>query len=297
MGFRTGSPSHPSRVNVGILLLLPTILILLFIGIFPLLFAVYTSFHTYYLNRPDLGQPFVGFNNYLTTFANPFFWKTLGTTGKFMLLTLPAEFLLGILVAVIMSKNILGGQVIRVLLITPLTVTPVVIGLIWRLMYNPQFGVINFFLGSFGILPIDWLGSAQVPLYSVAIVDIWQWMPFIMLICLANILAIPTEYFEAAVIDGASKWAIFRYITLPFLAPGLVAVLIIRTADVIRTFDMVYIITRGGPGTTTELVSLYVYRLGFKIFDLGHACAISILLLFATIVISQVYLRLFYREI
>lgn len=290
-------PSSFFEKKMGTLFLLPTIVVLLGVGIFPLLYSLWVSFHTYYLSRPQMGHDFIGLKNYFDTFQDPAFWQALSITIRFAAMTLPIQVFLGIAIALLLNREQRIVSIYRVPLIVPMMVTPVVVGLIWRLIYNPQFGILNYMLGKLGFNPVEWLGSPKVSLFAIALVDIWQWTPLIMLVCLANLTAIPKENIEAAVVDGATSWQIFKGITFPFILPGILTVLILRTADVIRTFDMVFVLTRGGPGAATELVSLYVYRIGLMVFDLGHAGAMAFMLLVGTMLIARLYLRLFYRSV
>ena len=179
----------------------------------------------------------------------------------------------------------------------PLATTYAVVGLIGRLVFNGNFGVANQMLGWFGVPPIDWLASSGGAFAAIAIMDIWQWTPFCALIFLAGLSMVPVEVEEAARLETSSKVALLRHVQLPYLLPGLTAVLILRSADVLKLFDMIFTMTRGGPGTATELISIYIQRVGFRVFDMGTASAQAILLLILTIMLSRLYIRVFYREI
>jgi multiple sugar transport system permease protein len=185
----------------------------------------------------------------------------------------------------------------RVSLVVPLATTYAVVGLIGRLIFNREFGVANQFMSWLGIASSDWLGNQRGAFAAIIVMDIWQWTPFVALIFLAGLSIVPVEIEEAARLETKSHWALLRYVQLPYLLPGLTAVLILRSADVLKLFDMVFVMTRGGPGAATDLVSVYVQRVGFKIFDLGLGSAQAILLLAMTIVLSRIYIRVFYREI
>jgi multiple sugar transport system permease protein len=280
-------------------MLAPAILALLLIGIYPLIYAVRTSFQLFQLTKPYLGTPWVGFDNYRTVLQDGLFWGALLRTGQFFLLTVPIQVVLGIGIALLLNNTRwrLLGAVARVLLVLPIAMTPTVIGLLGRLIYNRDFGVINWALGQIGLGPVNWLGSPFPAMASIAITDTWQWTPFVALVALAGLTSVPEDIVEASRLDTNRLWEIFRHIQLPYLLPGLTAVLIIRTADILKLFDMVFVLTRGGPGVSTELISLYVQRVGFRVFDVGVASAQAVLLLILCIVLAQSYIRIFYREI
>jgi multiple sugar transport system permease protein len=282
--------------------LAPAVLALFAIGIYPTVFALVTSFRRYNITRrADMldGFPFVGFDNYLTVLTDRTFWDSLFLTGTFYLTVMPIQLLLGIGIALMLHRPGLGllRTLTRVSLVVPLATTYAVVGLIGRLIFNRDFGVANQFLGWFGIASSDWLGSPTGAFIAIVVMDIWQWTPFVALIFLAGLSMVPVDIEEAARLETKSHWALLRYVQLPYLLPGLTAILILRSADVLKLFDMVFVMTRGGPGAATDLVSVYIQRVGFKVFDLGLASAQAILLLVLTIVLSRIYIRVFYREI
>jgi multiple sugar transport system permease protein len=282
--------------------LAPAVFALLAIGIYPMLFAVVTSFRRYNITRrADMldGYPFVGFANYIRVLTDQTFWDSLLLTGRFYLTVVPLEIVFGIGIALMLHRPGLGmlRAITRVSLVVPLATTYAVVGLIGRLIFNRDFGVANQMLGWLGIASSDWLGNPIGAFLGIAVMDIWQWTPFVGLIFLAGLSMVPVEIEEAARLETKSHWALLRYVQLPYLLPGLTAVLILRSADILKLFDMVFVMTRGGPGSATDLVSVYVQRVGFKVFDLGLASAQAILLLVLTILLSRLYIRVFYREI
>ena len=279
--------------------LAPAIIALLAVGIWPLVFAVYTSFHRFNITRPRDGMPFVGFDNYVRVFGDPTFWDSLWLTARFFLTVMPFQIGLGLLIALALHKPGLGllRSICRVSLVIPLATTYAVLGLVGRLIFNRDFGVANQFAGWIGLGPIDWLGTPAGAFAAIAILDIWQWTPFCALLFLAGLSMVPQEVEEAARLETSSPWAILRHVQLPYLLPALTAMLILRTADTIKLFDMVFVMTRGGPGAATDLISIYIQRVGFRVFDLGYASAQAVLLLIITIVLSRLYIRYVYREI
>lgn len=281
------------------LFLAPAVITLLAIGIYPIVFALVTSFRRYNITRPRDGFPFIGFDNYVTVLTDATFWNSLGLTGRFFLTVMPAQILLGIAIALLLHKPGLGflQSIARVSLVVPLATTYAVVGLVGRLMFNRDFGVANQFLDVLGLGAVDWLGTPAFAFLAIALMDIWQWTPFCALIFLAGLSMVPVEVEEAARLETSSRLSLLRHVQLPYLLPGLTAVLILRSADVLKLFDMVFVMTRGGPGAATDLISIYIQRVGFRVFDMGMASAQAILLLILTIVLSRLYIRLVYREI
>ena len=282
--------------------LAPAVLALLCIGIYPTFFAIVTSFRRYNITRrADIndGFPLVGFDNYISVFTDQTFWDSLLLTGKFYITVVPVQIALGLVIALMLHRPGWGllRAATRVSLVIPLATTYAVVGLIGRLIFNRDFGVANQFMGWLGIASSDWLGNSHGAFVAIVIMDIWQWTPFVALIFLAGLSMVPGEIEEAARLETRSAWALLRFVQWPYMLPGLTAVLILRSADILKLFDMVFVMTRGGPGSATDLVSIYVQRVGFKVFDLGLASAQAILLLVLTIILSRIYIKIFYQEI
>lgn len=280
--------------------LLPAVITLLAVGIYPLLFAVSISFRQYELTKPNLGFGFTGLSNYAQVFSDSTFWASLGRTFAFLATVLPVQILLGLLIALLL--NLPGLRVLktitRVALVVPLATTYAVVGLMGRLIFNSDFGVLNWFLEYvLGVNAVAWLGRPNTAFLSIAAMDIWQWTPFVALIFLAGLSNVPTDIEEAAKLETDRWYLILRHIQLPYLLPGLTAILILRTADILKLFDMVFVMTRGGPGTATELISIYVQRIGFRVFNQGVASAQAVLMLIITIILARIYIRVFYREV
>lgn len=279
--------------------LAPAVVALFLIGIYPTIFALVTSFRRYNIARPRDGFPFIGLENYTSVLTDSTFWSSLFLTARFYVTVLPLQIALGMGIALLLHKPGLGllKSLARVTLVVPLATTYAVVGLIGRLIFNRDFGVANQFLDIIGIGGFDWLGSQSGAFAAIVIMDVWQWTPFCALIFLAGLSMVPGEIEEAARLETSSKFALLRFVQLPYLMPGLTAVMILRSADVLKLFDMVFVMTRGGPGSATDLVSIYIQRVGFRIFDLGTASAQAILLLILTILISRLYIRVFYKEV
>jgi multiple sugar transport system permease protein len=279
--------------------LAPAVVALLAIGIYPTIFAFVTSFREYQLTRPRSGFPFVGLANYQTILFDSTFRESLLLTFKFFLVVMPCQLALGLAIALLLHQPGVGflRSIARVSLVVPLATTYAVVGLIGRLMFNRDFGVANAFLSWFGLPARDWLGSPNGAFAAIAAMDIWQWTPFCALIFLAGLSMVPVEIEEAARLETSSKWQLLKRVQSPYLLPGLTALLILRSADVLKLFDMVFVMTRGGPGAATDLISVYIQRVGFKVFDMGLASAQAIVLMILTIILSRLYIRLIYREI
>jgi multiple sugar transport system permease protein len=292
-------PRRP-RVNwTPALMIAPAVIALLLIGIYPLIYALRTSFQLYQVTKPYLGTPWVGFANYATALQDALFWSALSRTGLFFVYTVPVQIVLGVAIALLLTSTRwrrLSG-ITRVLLVLPIATTPTVVGLIGRLVYNRDFGLFNWALGLIGVGPINWLGDPNAAMATIALTDTWQWLPFVALVAMSGLTSVPPEIIEASRLDTNRAWETFRNVQLPYLLPGLTAVLIIRTADILKLFDMIFVLTRGGPGVSTDLVSVYVQRVGFRVFDMGLASAQAILLLVLCNVLAQAYIRIFYREI
>jgi multiple sugar transport system permease protein len=299
----TGKPAvFPTMWNnkrAAFAFLAPAVAALALIGIFPTVFALVNSFRRYNLAKPRDPTPFIGLDNYLTVLYDPSFWGALGRTFLFLVTVVPIQIALGLVIALLLHKPGLSGfkLLARLSLVIPLATAPAVVGLIGRLIFNRDFGVANAVLALVGGGPIEWLGDTTNAFIAVALMDIWQWTPFCALVLLAGLTMVPTEIEEAARLETKSRWQIVRYVQLPFLLPSVTVILILRTADILKMFDTVFTMTRGGPGAATELVSVYIQRVGFRVFDQGVASAQAIMLLILTIVLARLYVKYVYREV
>ena len=273
------------------LLIAPSAAVLLALSIYPLIYAIKVSFQTESSQRMTLA-------NFARLISDRFFLDALLHTLVYAAVALTCEFLLGFGLALLVDRPFRGRGIFRALLLVPMMLPPVVVGIVWRLMYNPDFGAINGTLKGAGLNTdqLTWTASPQLALLSVIAVDVWQWTPFIFLVLLAGLQAIPQEPYEAAMIDGANSWQTFRHVTLPLLRPAILIALLLRTMDLLRVFDQIFILTEGGPGFATETVSLYIYRTAFRFADFGYAAAMSFVLLVLTNIISLGYIRLLQKQ-
>lgn len=296
---KTPFPTLWNNTRAAFAFLAPATVALALIGIFPTVFALVNSFRQYNLARPKDATPFIGFDNYLNVLNDASFWAALGRTGLFLITVVPIQLALGLIIALMLHKPGLSGfkLLARMSLVIPLATAPAVAGLIGRLTFNRDFGVANALLSLVNAGPVEWLGDTTNAFIAVALMDIWQWTPFCALVLLAGLTMVPNEIEEAARLETRSRWQIVRYVQLPFLLPSATVILILRTADILKMFDTVFTMTRGGPGAATELVSVYIQRIGFRVFDQGVASAQAILMLILTIVLARLYIKFVYREI
>ena len=273
----------------------PAVIALAVIGIAPLLYAAWTSLHFFNLTR--LRQlRFIGLENYGTVLTDPVFWQAMGRTFLLLVTSMPLQLALGLGIALVLHQSGLSlvKTLCRLSLVLPMATTYAVVGLLGQVMFNQRFGVVNQLLGG---ADINWIGDPTNAFIMIVFWDVWQWTPFVALVLLAGLTMVPGEIEEAAKLETKSWWTVLRYVQLPFLVPGLVAVLILRTADTLKLFDMVFTLTRGGPGASTEFISLMIQRVGFRAFDQGLASAQAIILLIITIILAQIYIRVFYKEV
>jgi multiple sugar transport system permease protein len=288
---------HFDRYMLPYFMLIPALLMLLAVIVGPTIYAIVMSFHAWDLTNPEAGQKFIGLQNYRTLFADQYFWAALETSGIFAVGATAIELLLGLGMAILLVELRFLKSIINAVILIPLMVTPVVVGLIWRYMFDPSNGLIYYFLSFIpGGRHFGGLTSTHTALFSAMIVDTWEMTPFVILVLLAGLSALPGDLYEAARIDGASRWQEFRYITLPLLTPVLLLVTLIRFMDAFRTFDTVYILTGGGPGISTEMISLYDFDTAFKTFQLGYGITLSVITLLLLIILSLVLIRLIRRR-
>ena len=270
------------------LFIAPALAVLLALSIYPLLYSITIS-----LQQETAGGVVWSLGNFSRLFSDNFFLTAMVHTFIYAAAALSCEFLLGLGLALLLNSKMRGRGLFRASLLVPMMLPAVVVGVVWRLMLNPDFGAINGTLRRFGINTesLTWTASPKLAMLSVIAVDVWQWTPFVFLVLLAGLQAIPEEPYEAALIDGSSRWQTFWHVTLPLLKPSILIVLLLRTMDLLRVFDQIFILTEGGPGFATETISLYIYRTAFRFFDFGYAAAMSFVLLALTNAISVIYIK------
>jgi multiple sugar transport system permease protein len=283
------------RLGNSLIALPAIILIALIIG--PLVYSIVLSLFKWRITDINLDKPFVGLDNYKTLFTDPVVLTALRNTAIYVVASVGIELVLGFIIASALFEMTRGRRLANSLILLPMIVAPVITALLWRYLLDPQYGLVSQIVVALGAKHgIDFFGSTQLALPALIAVDIWQWTPFVILILHAGMLGISEDQFEAARIDGAGRPRISRSIILPAIAPQILLVLLFRTMDTYRIFDTVFVLTRGGPGTSTETIGLYTYRTGFSYFDMGYAMALSVFILVTVAIISGVYLRLLRRR-
>src|SRR2546422_3345675 len=287
---RAGAGRFTRQERLAYTMLAPVFRTILVIVTYPFLLAVVQSV------QDAGGREFVEMGNDASALENPLLYEALGATGTYAALVMPTEILLGLGLALLVHR-VVRSTGIRALLFVlatiPLVLPPIAVGVIARLIYAPGYGVLNHLLMGAGLIggEINWLGQPATAMPAAASVDVWQWTPFVYLVLYSGLLTVPREEIEAAQVDGASGWAQFWHIELNYLRPLLLLVVFFRLADVLRVFDHVFILTGGGPGNTTQLLSLYLYRVEFKFSDYGQAAALAVVVLIAISVVYSLVTR------
>jgi multiple sugar transport system permease protein len=272
------------------LLIGPPFAVLFLLTAVPLVLSLYTALLDWNLADPD-GAVFVGLQNFIDLAGDQAFWHAMGLTAYQVVATVSVQLVLGLVIALLLAQNFRGAGFLRSVYLIPMMTTPVVVGLLWRMLYNTDSGAINAALGLVGIPPVDWLGNAALAMPSVIIADVWLSTPFVVVILLAGLRSIPTEVYEAGQVDGASGWRMFWHITLPLLRPMILLALLFRVMDAIRRFDTIYVMTGGGPGNATETLDLFGYFNAFTYLEVGKGAAIATVMLVIIFLVSLPLLR------
>jgi len=274
----------------GFLMVLPLLIVFLGLTIYPFAYMIYMSFHRYTLASWEKPE-FIGFKNYQEIWQDRTARSSVDFTVLLLVTAVPLEILLGIGIAFLL-RDFFGERVFRSVLLVPMMVPAVVAGIAWKMLYNFDFGPMNYFLSVFGFPKISWLGTQFFSRLGVILIDVWQWTPFVFLVLYAGLQSIPREIVEASLVDGASGLSALRYIELPLLRPLIWVVLVIRVIDALKIFDVVYMVTFGGPGSATHSYSFYIYKVGISFgWDIGYASALSIILLLAITILTNVLIR------
>jgi multiple sugar transport system permease protein len=279
------------RKYTGYLLLTPTLALLVFLSIIPFVYALILSLRHLNLKIPRVSGQFAGLENYRHLMREDAeFWHSLGITVLFVVLVVGIEFLLGFALALLLNREFKGKRILVSLAVVPMMIAPVAVGLMWRVALNYELGIVTYLIKSIGIpLKEALLGTSATALPTLMAIDIWQWTPFIFLIMLAGLHGLPKEPYEAAQVDGASRWQIFRLVTLPLLKPLIIIALLLRVIDAFKTFDQVYILTGGGPGNATDLVCMFAYRINFNIWNLGYGASVVIVIFILILIVTALF--------
>ncbi len=275
---RTGSRSALNSLlerHTYTLMMIPAALVLLLIVAFPLAYSLWMSVHEFSLGATSPPR-FVELNNYLQLLKDSRFQQAVPRTFYFMFMGVLGPVVVGTVAALVFSQRFRGRGILRTIYILPVMATPVSIALIWEMMFHPQLGVLNYLLGLVRMPPQPWVFSENTVLPSLAGIETWQWTPFVMLIVLGGLSSLPEEPFEAALIDGASKFQVIRHLTLPMLWPYIMVAIVLRAIDALKVFDTIYVITQGGPGTASETLNILLYLQAFSFYNVGFASAIVV---------------------
>ncbi|MDH3676106.1 MAG: sugar ABC transporter permease [Anaerolineae bacterium] len=286
------------RAEKHYLLLLAPLLIFVFaIAIYPLSFSFFISFFKFRLTDPDQVKTFLGFENYLKAFQDPQVIKSVSNTLVFVFGTVTLELVVGLGLALLLASETRLMQFIRSSFLMPMAIPPLVVGLIWKSLYNVDFGVIPYYLKLVGLdAGRGPLGEISTAMAAIILIDLWQWAPLLMFIFLAGLKSLPTEPYEAARVDGASRWQSFWSITLPMLKPTILIALLLRTTQSFKVFDIIFATTAGGPGSATTVLNYHIYTVGMTFFDMGYAAALANILLVIVAVLSVLYIMVLERQ-
>ena len=279
-----------------ILFLLPSIIVLMIFTIFPLIYSLRISFTDWDLIKEGSINNFIGFRNYIELFKSSGFWSSLLVSAQLTIGGVTGSMIIGTALGFLLYQKLRGTSIIRTLIISAMIMTPVVVGITWRLMYNADWGIINYLLDVVGIGGKAWLAQSSTVIGAIIVTDIWQWSPLVMIIVLAGLQGLPDEIYEAAKVDGASHWHAFWYITIPLLKPVLVLALLIRLMDSFRIFDIIYVMTAGGPGNASQNLNVLMYNIGFEFFKISKAAALAIISVIIVTVISSYLIKIIKRK-
>jgi multiple sugar transport system permease protein len=280
-------------------LILPAMVVVFALILAPILRAFWMSLHLVDLKRPALGQPFVGLGNYIDVLNDVYFWKSIVRTFYFMIASIAIEMVAGVAVAMLLNTEFKGRAILRTLILVPWALPVTIDAIMWKWIFNPTYGALNSLLTQLHIIDNyrTWLSTPMSALNVVMIADVWKVTPLVILFSLAALQTIPNVLYEAAVIDGANRWRAFWNVTVPLLMPTLVIVLVLRTMDAFKVFDLIYIMTSGGPSDGTKLIAYYTYIEAFSYLRLGRGAALAYLMTFFIGLMAFVYIKLLNREV
>lgn len=277
------------RSTAGLILLGPALLYLAVFAIYPLFYSLRLSFTD--LTAADATGRWVGLQNYADLFRDEGFWNATFNSFVMVSAAVLIQVVLGTALAMFFNLQLRGSWIVRGILVLPMLIAPIVVGVMWRALLNPDWGLVNWALGSIGIEPVNWLGSTGNAMRTLVMVDIWQWTPFVLLIVYARLQTLPQDVYEAALVDGSGAWRTFRHVTLPMLAPAILFAAVFRAVDAFRNFDLIYGLSYGGPDRSTTTLSFFAFQNGFQFQNYGYAAAVSYVMVILLIVASTVLFR------
>ncbi|MFB7146747.1 carbohydrate ABC transporter permease [Agrobacterium deltaense] len=272
---------------------IPALVVISAVIVFPWVFTLWMSAHRWTLGQE---QGFIGFENYIRLASDARFWESLWHTLIYTVLSVVAPLFLGTLAALVFDAQFPLRGFLRGVFVMPMMATPVAIALVWTMMFHPQLGVLNYLLSFIHIGPLEWIYNQSTVIPSLVLVETWQWTPLVMLIVLGGLAAVPREPYESAEIDGANAWQKFRYLTMPMIAPFLMIAVIIRSIDAVKSFDIIYAMTQGGPGTASETINIYLYNTAFSYYDIGYGSAMAVVFFIIIVALSFVLLMVRQRS-
>ncbi len=277
--------------NLQILFPLPALVFIGLLMVFPILYTLYLSFTNWNLTS-GVEPAFAGLTSYLRVFSEPRFLHALGRTFTFTAFAVAIEVVLGVAIALILNRAFVGKSVAKLLLLLPLVATPVAVGIVFNLFYDPTIGLLNFALHALGLPQGRWVSSESTVIGSLVLVDVWQWTPMITLIVLAGLAGLSEEPVEAARVDGASDWQILRYVTIPMVMPVILTAMVLRLIDALKTFDIIFAMTGGGPGYASETLNIMGFKYSFEYFRMGQSSVILVALFLVVLLCSLGIMKL-----
>ena len=280
--------SKPSRLAPNYWpFVLPALVVVAAVIVFPWTFTLWMSVNSWTLGQERV---FAGFANYVRLVQDMRFWESLWHTTVYTVLSVVLPLFLGTLAALVFDAKFPLRGLLRGVFVMPMMATPVAVALVWTMMFHPQLGVLNYLLSFIGIGAQEWIYNQSTVIPSLVLVETWQWTPLVMLIVLGGLAAVPREPYESAEIDGANAWQKFRFLTMPMIAPFLIIAVIIRSIDAVKSFDIIYAMTQGGPGTASETINIYLYNTAFAYYDIGYGSAMAVVFFLVIIALSFVLL-------
>ena len=293
------SPLRWRELTLAAALMAPAFLIMAAVTLYPLVSAFVISLRRWNLMRPEEGQPFVGLENYRFTLGDPVFWQSVRVTVIFVVLAVTLEIVLGLLIALMLNRPFRGRAFVRMVALLPWAIPSVVNGIMWKWILNPSYGALNGLLQSLGLIDryVIWLGEPLRALFMVVLADVWKETPFIMLLFLAALQTIPVDLYDSARVDGASRLQQLWHITLPLIRPTLFVAVALRTIWALKSFDLIYTLTAGGPSGGTSVIAYYTYLKSFVSLQLGRGAAVAYLMTAVVAVLVVLYQRALYREV
>lgn len=268
--------------------IVPAGLVVFAVILFPWLFTLYMSVQDFHVGS---APSFVGLTHYARMLQDERFGMAVLRTGYFTALSVLLPLIFGVLAAVVFHRNFPGRGLARTIFIMPMMATPVAVALVWTMMFHPQLGVLNYLLTSIGLPPSQWVYATATVIPTLVMVETWQWTPLVMLIVLGGLASLPTDPYEAAVLDGANGWQIFRHVTLPLVWPFILVAAVIRGVDALKAFDIIFVISNGGPGTASETLNILLYLQAFSFYDIGYASAVVVVFFVLILLVTLLMLR------